>query len=733
MSKAPKGRKNTGGKPSYNKPTSNNPSNSNAIPAVADLGHPPIQLHLIILMVLSILLYANTLGHQFALDDAIVITDNMHVQKGWAGLVDIFNKDTFHGFFKTDKQGLVEGGRYRPFTLAMFAVELSIFGKGPFWGHLFNVLWYGLTGLVFYLLASGLFAYRWNKTLSSWLAFAAALLFIAHPLHTEAVANIKGRDEIMALLGSLAALYFSLRSFRTSNLGWEALAAVSFLIGIFSKENAITFLAVVPLTYWFFTDASIAKILRRTAPFLAIAILFLVVRSSVLPNATLDVNNGPLERAIVRFIQSKVPSIQASDNLSYELMNNPFLKLENGKYIPFTNEERRATIFYTLGQYIKLFFIPAPLTHDYYPQHIPKMTWSTPASIISFLIYLGMGIFGILGLRRKSLVGYGILFYLITLSIVSNLVFVIGTNMSERFVFMPSVGLCFALVAFLADLLYGKVSQTQRPQTLLIGIGLVALIFGGLTIVRNFAWKDNLTLFRTDAISKTRLMLVWPSWTSKPRLIRTDAKTPVNSAKVHNALGGQLISDAEKMKDDSSGRIDLLKEAESHLIKAVTIYPGYKDGFFLLGTCYLHLEKYAEAVKYLNASYSLNNSDANTKNNLAVAYRLLGQEEGEKRGNLAQALQYLQQSLALNPNDYATVRLLGVANSFGGNQQAALPYFEKARDLAPKSADAWFELQMAYQKVGDLDKAQQALAQAQQIDPEIAQKFAQKGANPANK
>lgn len=708
MSKAPKGRKNTGGKTVPNKPISNNTSNSQAIPNVVDSGNPPIQLHLIILMVLSILLYVNTLGHQFALDDAIVITDNMHVQKGWAGLADIFNKDTFHGFFKTDKQGLLEGGRYRPFTLAMFAVELSIFGKAAFWGHLFNVLWYGLTGLVFYLLASGLFAYRWNKTLSSWLAFAAALLFVAHPLHTEAVANIKGRDEIMALLGSLAALYFSLRSFRSGNLGWEALAAVSFLIGIFSKENAITFLAVVPLTYWFFTNASIAQILRRTAPFLAIAILFLIVRSSVLPNAQIG-------------------------TASNELMNNPFLKLEGNQYVPFTGAERQATVFYTLGKYIQLFLFPYPLTHDYYPNHIPRMSWGQPGALLSFLLYLGMGIVGVMGLRKKSPVAYGLLFYLATLSIVSNVWLVVGTNMSERLIFMPSVGLCFALVAILANLWYGKAPQTLRPQTLLMGIGAVALIFGSLTIVRNPAWKNNLTLFRTDAISKTSLTLVWPSWTSKPRLIRTDAKTPVNSAKVHNALGGQLISDAEKMKGDSLGRIALLQEAETHLLQAVQIHPGYKDGFFLLGTCYLHLEKYAEAVKYLNASYSLNNSDVNTKNNLSIAYRLLGQEEGQKRGNLAQALQYLQQSLALNPNDYATVRLLGVANSFGGNQQAALPYFEKARDLAPKSADAWFELQMAYQKVGDLAKAQQALAQAQQIDPEIAQKFAQKGANPANK
>lgn len=681
MSKAPKGRKpETSKSPSPKKTTINNPTPPIV---VEDTGVPPQRLHLILLMVLSVLLYANTLGHQFALDDAIVITDNMHVQKGWAGLADIFNKDTFHGFFKTDKQGLVEGGRYRPFTLAMFAVELSIFGKSPFWGHLFNILWYGLTGLVFYLLASGLFAYRWNKSLSSWLAFAAAALFIAHPLHTEAVANIKGRDEIMALLGSLAALYFSLRSFRSGQIAWEGLAVLAFLVGIFSKENAITFLAVVPLTFWFFTNASLVQIIRYTAPFVAVAILFLIIRSSVLPNATIG-------------------------TASNELMNNPFLKLEGNQYVPFTGAERQATVFYTLGKYIQLFLFPYPLTHDYYPNHIPRMSWGQPASLLSFLLYLSMGVVGVMGLRKKSPVAYGLLFYLATLSIVSNLFLVVGTNMSERFVFMPSVGLCFAVVALLASWFYGHSSSMQRPQTLLMGLGVVVLIFGGLSIARNFAWKNNLTLFRTDA------------------------KTSVNSAKVHNALGGQLISDAEKIQGDSLGRIALLEEAETHLLKAVEVHPGYKDGFFLLGTCYLYLKKYPESVKYLNAAYSLNNADANTKTNLGIAYRLLGQEEGEKRGNIDQALQYLQQSLALNPNDYATLRLLGVANDFNRNPQAALGYFEKARDLMPKSADAWFELHMAYQKVGDLTKAQQALTKAQQIDPQIIQKFGQKQANPAN-
>jgi len=677
MSKVPKGRKPASGKPTPNKSIPNKPvlPDVHAINATLDHGKSPQQTHLMVLLGLSILLYANTLSHDFALDDAIVITDNMHVQKGWAGLMDIFNKDTFHGFFKTDKQGLLEGGRYRPFTLAMFAVELSVFGKSPFWGHLFNLLWYALTGIVLYLLSTGLFAYRWNKILSAWLAFAVALIFIAHPLHTEAVANIKGRDEIMALLGCLGALYFSLRSYHSKQIGWEALAVLAFLIGIFSKENAITFLAVVPLTYWFFTDASFGKIIRHTTPFLVVAVVFLLIRSAVLPNVQIG-------------------------TVSRELMNNPFLKLEGTQYVPFTGAEKQATVFYTLGKYLQLFLAPYPLTHDYYPMQIPRMDWSKPASILSFLLYLGMGIYGVLGLRKKSPIAYGFLFYLATLSIVSNLFLVVGTNMSERLVFMPSVGLSIALVAGLAALFYGtKLPQTLRPQSLLLSIGAVALVFGGLTILRNPAWKNNLTLFRTDA------------------------KTSVNSAKVHNALGGQLVSDAEKIKKDSLTRTALLEEAAISLQRAVELYPGYKDAFFLLGTCNIHLKKYQEAVKYLEGAYSLNASDTNTINNLTVAYRLLGQEEGEKRGNLANAFTYLKKALTFDPSDYATLRLLGVASNVAQDFPGALSYFEKAKNQMPQHADAWFELGMAYQFVKDNVKAQQAFAKAQHLDPDIQQKF----------
>ena len=78
----------------------------------------------IALFVLSVLLYANTFQHDFAQDDAIVITDNMFTTEGFSGLSGLFQYDTFYGFFKEEgKDKLVSGGRYRPLTPAMFAVE----------------------------------------------------------------------------------------------------------------------------------------------------------------------------------------------------------------------------------------------------------------------------------------------------------------------------------------------------------------------------------------------------------------------------------------------------------------------------------------------------------------------------------------------------------------------------------------------------------------------------------
>ena len=138
-----------------------------------------------------------------------MITDNDFTKKGVAGIGDIMRYDTFRGFFKVEgKDKLVSGGRYRPFTLVMFATGISLWGETPMINHLINILLYAGIGVMLYWWLMALLGNRKSYGYGWFIALATALLFVAHPVHTECVANIKGRDEIVALLGSIIAAYF---------------------------------------------------------------------------------------------------------------------------------------------------------------------------------------------------------------------------------------------------------------------------------------------------------------------------------------------------------------------------------------------------------------------------------------------------------------------------------------------------------------------------------------------
>src|SRR3982750_3652930 len=95
---------------------------------------------------LAFLLYGNTLFNQYALDDGMVLTDNKFVQKGISGIPDIISHDSFYGSIGDSKN--LTGGRYRPLSLVMYAVEVSFFGNNTSVHHFFNILFYALTCVV---------------------------------------------------------------------------------------------------------------------------------------------------------------------------------------------------------------------------------------------------------------------------------------------------------------------------------------------------------------------------------------------------------------------------------------------------------------------------------------------------------------------------------------------------------------------------------------------------------
>src|SRR5690349_6440116 len=138
---------------------------------------------------LGFLLYANTFGHYYTLDDYSSIKDNWVVKGGLKNLGIIFSTEYRYGTWNSP------GSLYRPIPLAMFAFEWQMAPDKPFIAHFFNVALYALTGWALWI--------TWRRILVNYppaLIAMTVLFFMAHPIHTEVVCNIKSRDEIMALL-----------------------------------------------------------------------------------------------------------------------------------------------------------------------------------------------------------------------------------------------------------------------------------------------------------------------------------------------------------------------------------------------------------------------------------------------------------------------------------------------------------------------------------------------------
>lgn len=627
--------------------------------------------HLLFIALTAFLIYINTIGHEYTQDDAIVIQENMFTQQGIEGISGILKYDTFFGFFKEEgKANLVAGGRYRPFTLILFAVCWEFFGDNPSFFHLMNVLWFTLTCVVLYLLFSTMLEPLADQKQARFLAFVTTLLFTTHPIHVEAVANIKGLDEIMTLLGSIGALYFAFRA--ADEKKWILLIPMFllFLMGLFSKENAITFLGVAPLSFFVFRSKQFDKFLPPLLVLGLASVIFLIIRFSIIQ---------------VEF-----------DEPAPELMNNPFLKLVGNEWEKFSFEEWSATVMFTLGKYIQLLFFPHPLTHDYYPRHVAMMNWSDISVLISAIGYVGMAIYALIKLPKKDFLSYAILFYLMTLSIVSNVVFPIGTNMGERFLFMPSVGFCFLVAVLLwrGSQWLTKNNTNELHPVISVVFGVIIVLFSFKTVTRNTVWKDNFTLFTTDI------------------------NISHQSAKLRNGTAGVLLEQAIKEKDAITQR-NMFLEAKGHLLEAIKIHPTYKNAYLLLGNANNYLKLYDESISAYQQALILDGGYQEARDNLTITYRDAGQYYGEQRNDVVKSIAYLEAGNQFAPNNPEILRLLGIAYGISNRVTDAINVLEQAAKIAPNQAGILYNLGAAYGQLGDAAKAQSMFEQAKAIDPSI--------------
>jgi len=592
-----------------------------------------------LLFFVAIALYAYSTTFDYVLDDQIVLTNNSFTKKGFDGIYDIMTKESFVGRFGEQKN-LVTGARYRPLSIVTFAIEYQFFGANQTVSHAINVILYGLLGLLLFRIFALFFPSSDNKDWYLSLPFLAALLFVVHPVHTEVVANVKGRDEIMTLLGALGALYSAYKFVFTKNYLFLFFSFCTFFLALLSKENALTFLAVIPLSLYFFTKTSFKNIAIAILPLMVAAVAYLWIRYLV----------------IGYFLSSDGAPIT-------DIMNNPFYGL--------STNEKFATIFYTLGLYIKLLFFPHPLTHDYYPYQIPIINWSDLRAIISLVAYAALGIIALMGLKKKSILSYGIIVYFATLSIVSNLPFTVGAFMNERFLFMPSIGFCLIL----AWLLVEKLPLFFKNNFIKNGI------------VSNYIGLGFLGIFLFGFILKTIDRV--PDWKNRMTLNLSGAAASPNSARANCFLGTAIFETEYKPSNDNAQKKELIKEVAYFIDRALEIHPNYGSALIMHSGVVAEEYRYdRDLTKLLDEFYFILTKKSNIpfvgeylaylsnradKNQLAsFAYKTGYQYFAETKKDYNNAIKYLNYGLQAAPNDRTLNQSMGnIYQLLGDNQKAA--------------------------------------------------------------
>jgi hypothetical protein len=182
--------------------------------------------------------YLSTIGYGFVYDDGPIIADNLALHSP-AGLL-----GAWHAAYWPAAWG--RAGLFRPVVQFMYALLWNVSGGAPWLFHLYAVMLYAACAIAVLLVLA--------RALPMRAALLGAVIFAAHPLHVESVANVAGSAEVVAALASIACVLVMVRAFDANpgTIAWTTAisCAALFALALGAKESAATVPALVALCVW---------------------------------------------------------------------------------------------------------------------------------------------------------------------------------------------------------------------------------------------------------------------------------------------------------------------------------------------------------------------------------------------------------------------------------------------------------------------------------------------------
>lgn len=620
--------------------------------------------------IVAFLLYANTLTHEYTLDDFAVILDNTNVNSGFAGIKKILTTNLLHGVAGFND------GLYRPIAPLTFAIEYELFGQKPSISHFINIT---LFASICLLLFKNLKALLPENLLA--VAFFGTLIYAFHPIHTEVVANIKSRDELFATLFLLSSLWFFIKTIVFDNKSQQTFAFLFYALALFSKESAITYFAVIPLLLWIKKDVSLKQLLLPTIGMLVLSIGFYAFHDYIISSMAKPVDAG-----------------------LFDILNNP-IAAANDPSIQY------GTAFYLQLLYLSKLFLPIELLHDYSYNLIPTISIATAKGISGLIVFLLLAIGAIYGVLKRNILGILCAFYLVSIAVVSQLIIPIGALFAERFLFVPSIAFCIGLAYILHYFLYTK-------QATFNGILAIALLlYGSKTISRNADWKNNQTLYAADIEAGGASARINYNYGSTLTQLGNSVSDQLKRREYYSQSAVYLQKAIEIYPEywDAYNNLGLVYKYNNKLELSEKVFelllqknPTYTKGYFNIATVELAQEKGKEALDHFLAYTNVVPS--------VEAYSSMGNIAGSLN-DFESAKKYFLKVIELQPNNVAAYNYVGTAEGLLGNPSRAVEYYKKALQLDPRNIEAYFNLAISYSQIGKVEKEKAALSAVLKLDP----------------
>lgn len=656
----------------------------------APIPHTPVKqtllprrlaIFLVLLALLAVIPYYNALSNGFVLDDIDIIVQNP-VIRDVANLGTIF---TTHYWGRGQK--IVQGtdpGLYRPLTVFTYAVDYHFWKLNPRGYHLVNILLHTATTLLFFFIAVDVLEFPMA-------AFTAASIFAVHPVHTEAVTGIVGRAEVLAALFFLLAFWFghlqTMSGSRSKSpaLGWRSMfslgaAALFYLLGLFSKETAITLPAVLLVYDWMHKEEFLISADKKS--------------SVKTPGLGLVVSRYLVFGIVVLVYFAFRSQAVTGRNIWVGFVDLPA-------------DERILTAIRVLMEYLGLFIFPYTLRADYWHPEVPvARSLDEPLVLLSLLLWVAVGIITIYGLFKARPLFFSIALFFVTILPVSNLFFPIGVGKAERILYLPSVGFCLSV-----GWLYAwSAKRVYKEWILLLLLIPILSAFSVRTYFRNTDWKDDLTLALatlhvspTSPLMNTRAALEYRKRGEQDKaipLLQEAIRQRPDFAIYHYELGLTLTQKG------------LLDQAIEEYRQAISLKPDHLAAHDNLGVAYFNKNQLDDAIKEFNFALQIDPDHASAHNNLGSAYT--------RKGLLDKAIEQYKQAISLKPDFQEAHSNLGAVYVDKNQLDDAIKESSLALQINPNYAEAHNNLGTAYFRKGLLSKAIQEYKEAISLKPAYA-------------